>query len=62
MKLKEKIEEIGKTTFIKIVGLGWNISVRNPDKKFKNTFKDVLEKDIKTVKIYKESGMVVIDI
>lgn len=60
MKVKDKLLEIPKNTFIKIVGNKWDIGVKSPDKEFKHTFRDVLEKEIKSVDNNNKLGMVII--
>ena len=49
MKLKDKLQELDKDNFIKIVGNCWSISTKNPNREFKAMFKDILDKDIKRV-------------
>lgn len=62
MRVKDKLLEIPKNTFIKIVGNKWDIGVKNPDKEFRYTFRDVLEKEIKSVDDHNKLGMVIINV
>jgi hypothetical protein len=50
--VREHIEELTNKTednYFIIVGDGWNLSVKNPDKAFKTKLKDVLDSKAKYV-------------